>query len=38
MAERKGLKPSFAKGGKVNSNAGYNWPTRDARSGFGKKK
>ena len=38
MAERKKLKPSFAKGGKVDGDAGYNWPTRDARSGFGKKK
>ena len=29
--------PSYKKGGKVESNP-YDWPTRDARSGFGKKK
>ena len=29
---------SYKEGGQVESDAGYNWPTRDARSGFGKKK
>ena len=30
-------KPKYAEGGKVESNP-YGWPSRDARSGFGKKK
>ena len=38
MAERKGLKPSFSKGGKVEASNPYGWPTNDARSGLSKKK